>query len=172
MVELISYPNRAGFDRDVFSISLDCLPSLPHSLNLPSPNFAMLLACDATRISDAEIQSFADLLINNGIAYLCTWGPDCERVHDLMDIAIVQREIKEEIKYPIMTTWHNDESLDDALWFMLEVAYPDETYENSCGSSLVVSVANPEWDIHLRERLMNLQKFYKDVLKEEKGKCG
>ena len=128
MAELISYLNRTGFGREAFSISLNSLTSWPPDLNLPSPHFTLLLACDARGISDTDIRSFANLLITQGIAYFCTWGPDCERVHDLMDLVVVQREEEEGREFPIMTSWHNDETLDNALWFMLEAACPDEVY--------------------------------------------
>jgi hypothetical protein len=42
-------------------------------------------------------------------------GPDCERVHDIIDEVIVNRNPGETDEDVIMTTWHDDEALNEAL---------------------------------------------------------
>jgi hypothetical protein len=44
--------------------------------------FCLLLAINASGISNEFIFQTAEKLIEMGIVYLCAWGPDCERVHD------------------------------------------------------------------------------------------
>ena len=171
MEKLIAYKDQAPFDRELFSLSILNLESFPSELNLPSPHFVMLLACDARKVEDSVITDFADSMIDRGIAYLCGWGADCERVHDLFDLAFVMREIEDGQQYPhIMTTWHNDESLDEALWFMLNSAYPDDALADTCGIDLAVSVANAEWDTLIQRRLSNVRQFNEEILSQDESR--
>ncbi len=159
MTQLIAYNTLGPYERQPFFLSLPRLDALPLQLDLPSPHFVCLLACDATHETDEQLHTLADGLLSLGVAYLCAWGPDCERVHDVFDLTAVQQAMQVEGEYPIMTTWHRDETLDHALWFALDVAYPDEMYAATCRSTLVVSVANPTWDAHLQRRLANMQQW-------------
>ncbi len=105
--------------------SLDDLRLGPGSL--PSPHFSCLLVCDARSWSDEIILAAADHLLDRGLAYFCAWGPDCERVHDLVDDAILRSEVDgpnylhgDDERYPVLTTWHSEETLDEALWYLLQ----------------------------------------------------
>jgi hypothetical protein len=168
MGELIAYKDEAPFDRRLFSLSIPNLASFPPKPELTSPNFVLLLACDARVIEASAIATFASSIIDQGIAYLCAWGPDCERVHDIFDEVHVMREIDEKREYPrVMTTWHNDESLDEALWYMLNSAYPYEALAKTCKVDLAVSVANDQWTAHIQRRLSNMRQLNEDVLSEE-----
>lgn len=168
MGKLIAYQDAAPFDRKLFSLSIPDLESFPPKLELPSQSFVLLLACDARGIGDSVITDFANSMIDRGIAYLCAWGPDCERVHDLFDLAFVMREIEEGRRYPhVMTSWHHDESLDDALWFMLFSAYPDGAFADTCGVDLAVSVGSDEWDAHIQRRLSNIKLFNEEMLSKD-----
>ena len=44
----------------------------------------------------------------------------------------------------VMTTWHSDESLEDALWYALFVATAEAPCWDDC-STVVVSVGNATW---------------------------
>ena len=111
-------------ERHQFFLDLSRLGDWPKQLALPSRYFGLFLACDARAISDEAIVEVAGSLIEQGIVYLCSWGPDCERVHDLFDSVIVERNPNETEKSVILTTWHDGESLDEALWHFLNVAFP------------------------------------------------
>ena len=167
MEQLIAYKNQAPFDRKVFSLSIPNLESFPSHLELPSQHFVLFLACDAKGIDIDIIWNFANLMIAKRVAYLCAWGEDCERVHDIFDEALVLREIEENQTYPhVMTSWHTDDSLDEALRFMLYSAYPDDELTNTCGVVLVVSVANEEWKAHIQKRLSNIELLNAEYLRE------
>ncbi len=131
--------------------SLDELRLVPHAL--PGPHFACLLAWDTRTCNDEAILAAANHLLDRGLVYFCAWGPDCERVHDLVDRAIVLRELRDNREYPIMTTWHQDETLTDALWFFLNAAYPDESFEATFKSRLAISVGNHEWAREIQTQL-------------------
>jgi hypothetical protein len=81
------------------------------------------------------------------------WGPDCQRVHDIID---EMSEPGNDVGVPedscIMTTWHDSEPLREALWFFLVNSWPDEHYENSTRVALAISVGSSEWRRRSRRR--------------------
>jgi hypothetical protein len=58
----------------------------------------------------------------------------------------------------IITMWFEDESLDEALWKLLYVAFPANDYERDCHAGLSIIVGNPEWTDLARNRLLDLAK--------------
>ena len=78
-----------------------------------------------------------------GLVYLVAWGPDCERVHNLFDT--IDAEENPETDTVIMTTWHSEESLEEALWFALFSAWPAPPYDQDCSSTVAVTIANTSW---------------------------
>jgi hypothetical protein len=111
-----------GNGKAVFLISVRTTHELPRAIQLPCPRFVLLLIHDATNRSYQDrLWDTLGHLLNAGCVYLCTWGPDCEYVHDLMDELIVMRDLEKRWEGSIMTTWHNKEPLDDALAFAVMV---------------------------------------------------
>ncbi len=78
------------------------------------------------------------------VPFICAWGPDCERVHDIFDEVLLELHMKQSWPH-VMTTWHDRESLHEALWYALNSTYPDEVVARTCRSFLAVSVSNDEW---------------------------
>ncbi|MDP9225010.1 MAG: hypothetical protein M3P18_14420, partial [Actinomycetota bacterium] len=61
--------------------------------------------------------------MTNGCEYVCAWGTDCGRVHDLFDDAYVG--LTTYSSPPLMiSTSHADETLPEALYFALSRAFP------------------------------------------------
>ncbi len=114
-----------------------------------SPHFGLFIAADASKISNERIRAVAKLLIGRGLAYLCTWGPDCERVHDSFDFADLEFD-PQGTRAVIMTTWHDDESLSEAIWFFVSAAFPDESYEKTCLEWIVAGVGTDKWNESVR----------------------
>jgi hypothetical protein len=58
-------------------------------------------------------------LIDSGCLYMMAWGPNCSSWDDSVDYAQTQKYLPDEAPDEefVMTTWHNDESLEDVLWF-------------------------------------------------------
>lgn len=71
-------------ERRLFSISIPSPVELPR-LDLPAGNFACLLAWDARGTPAHAVSSFVEPLLRAGASYFVCWGPDCERVHDIID---------------------------------------------------------------------------------------
>ena len=66
-----------------------------------------------------------------------------------------------------MTTWHDDETLDDVLWFFLNCVIAAGKYESSCQSFLAMSVDNDEWTRIIRTRLGDPEALNRDVVGPE-----
>ncbi len=150
---MITHGRQATSRHYLFTWSVPTLSALRlESDTLPSPHFACLLAGDARGSPDALLLAIADHLLERGLAYFCAWGPDCEQVHDLVDQAVVLREVREGRDYPVVTTWHADELLDEALWFLLNVAQPDPTLAQTCQSWVGITVANALWTTQMQQQ--------------------
>src|SRR4051794_25035988 len=77
--------------------------------------FALFMAADASAAAVKVVAALAEWAIERGMFWFSAWGPDCERVHDLVDEVDVERGGGNELPV-VMTTWHADEPLDDALF--------------------------------------------------------
>jgi hypothetical protein len=104
--------------------------------------FALFLAADATDVPVDVIAAFAGCAIEYGMFWFSSWGPDCERVHDVVDHVDVGDGIPED-KPIVMTTWHNDEPLDEAL-FLFWWAFPSEGKRGG-PFRVAVTVGEPRW---------------------------
>ena len=91
----------------------------PGDLSLTTPRFVCFIAWDARSASADEISRVAVGLLRQGAVYVCTWGPDCERVHDIIDEEHVCPNPSSDMSGVVMTTWHATESLAEAIRFAL-----------------------------------------------------
>ena len=79
-------------------------------------------------VSNEWRNATARWLVDGGCLYAIAWGKECEEWHDAVDWAVLQKfdygDIPDD-KY-VMTTWHADEPLSEALRFAENCAYhPD-----------------------------------------------
>lgn len=150
-------------ERTIKLISLPALdpPHLPDNL---LPYFGVFLVCDATLLDDKTVIDFAQALLKKGAIYFSFWGTHCERVHDLFDLAIIQNDPDETDNSVRLTSWHTKETLDEALWFFLNVAFPANDYEASCHTELLIVIANETWTQHLKKRVLSQGQLSKDVV--------
>jgi hypothetical protein len=154
-----------GFDdateRRLYSLSLSATADVPKRLELSSRHFVCLLAWDARDASNETVARVADRLLSAGASYFVCWGPDCERVHDIID-EIAERPAAD-FALPedscIMTTWHDSEPLDEAIWFFLASAWPDEPYFETTRSSLAISIGSHEWSAAISAALGDVREF-------------
>jgi hypothetical protein len=133
--------------RDLFVASLASTGDVADVLTLPSRYFVCLLAWESTSRSDTEILEFMRTLVKAGCVYLCSWGPGCERVHDLFDEADLERSSEGPFA---MSTWHADEPLAEAVWFALFNAYPDDAFFDGCASTIGITIGSAEWAREVR----------------------
>jgi hypothetical protein len=70
--------------------------------------------------ADADWQSnVCRWIVDAGCRFAMTWGQDCELWHDSIDTANLEQFDYGDIPEDdfIMTTWHQNEPLEEAIWF-------------------------------------------------------
>jgi hypothetical protein len=154
-------------ERELYLLSLPTLQDHPRNLELPSPYFGAFLVCDADVIADTVIFELAHSLLRQGLVYLIVWGKDCERVHDLFDGAIVELDPCETEKSVRMTFWLDRESLDEALWHFLYVAFPADNYWENCKAELIVVAGDEQAAAQIRARLTDQSTLSYEVCGED-----
>ena len=78
-------------------------------------------------------------------------GAGCERVHDIFDEERDGPNPLISADPVVMTTWHEDESLAEALGFVLAAAIPDDGFIDDCGATLGVAIGSAEWANEIRD---------------------
>ncbi len=148
-----------NIDKPLFALALADFRLPAEAVELPTPHFLCLLAADFTTASDGEIAGLAQSLLDLGASYFVCWGPGCERAHDLIDDVTLLLDPPIPDDSVIMTTWHTDEALDDALFFVLCSAWPDPAFEDSTGCTVAVSVDSPGIALQIRRALSEPREF-------------
>lgn len=131
-------PNSNVLPFPIYSLEIASFSELERT-TFPSKNFVILTAANFSGTDSSEITSIAIGLITKGLKYVLCWGKECEKAHDAFDLGNILWEEKEKTQNHVMSTWHNDESFEDVLWFCLHHASPDDKYWEST-SIVVVSV--------------------------------
>ena len=153
---------KDGFDRPVTILEISDWV-FPENLRNCCPHYICFIVGDASKTADQQIYSFIEQLLQKGMVYMCAWGPDCERVHDIADSVIIEKELECDVQNTIMTTWHSNESLDEALWSALFTTWPAKAFETTCNSATIIIINNDAWLKHIWQRLSNFEQFNADV---------
>lgn len=160
--ELIAHDDL--MERDLYVFALDSPEDLPANFPLASRRFACLLAWDARSVEAARVGRLARGLLDLGAVYFCAWGPDCDRVHDIIDEEDVGPNPLPDSDSVMMTTAHSDEPLSEAIWFVLNNSWPDAAYEAECGSTLAIAIAAPRWADEIRAAFRDPRGFSSRVV--------
>ena len=145
-------------------VNLDRL-EWPLSLHLPSRRFRLFVAADTSDIGSAAIKEFARAALKQGMVYFCAWGPDCSRFHDLVDQTIVDDDLGQREfaglneSDTIMTTWHENETLEEALDYFATLAAPTDGFMPDSGFRLVICLDNPDWTVIATQFLQSVEFF-------------
>lgn len=142
-------------DRQLFLVDAPSPTELRSLLPKERP-FVALVAWDAAHATVDAIGELAEGLLDAGCVYVCCWGPGCERVHDIIDEVAVDRDPDGPT---IMTTWHAEERLEDALRFMLFSTEPVADLGGRCDAAVAVAVASPMWTSALRRAMVDTRAF-------------
>jgi hypothetical protein len=154
---------HAGFgSRDLYALHLRHYSIPPGVFKDITGHFIACLALDGSEATDEEIKSIALALIQAGCAYICCWGPDCERVHDLIDLEDLALHPAGPWK---MTTWQNDVPLSEALWFSINSAWPDSAFEETTHAVVGISFKNAAWADQVSAAFANPIGFSREVRK-------
>ncbi|MCH9648638.1 MAG: hypothetical protein K0U98_10390 [Deltaproteobacteria bacterium] len=68
------------------------------------------------------ISDLAEIDLDVGCAYLCTWGADCEPAHDIFDKVKVGENPDPEDDRVVLTVRHDGESINENFCFFLRRA--------------------------------------------------
>lgn len=138
------------------------LRAWPSTIPVSRP-FVAFTALDTRAASPSLLGAFAVALLEQGCEYACCWGDDCSRLHDIFDEVAVQREIEgppiDTIDDVVMTTWHENDSLDEALWFAINCAFLAHH-----DLTAVVCIAAPRYATAIRARLEDPDQLNEDVV--------
>jgi hypothetical protein len=129
-----------------FPLFMHCVGSYDELISTtpPSRHSVILLAGDADAISTDIIVEAADHLLASGLAYICTWGPDCERVHDIFDESYVGDGTTEPT-FDFMSTWHSSDTFAEAVEFFAMTAWPtDDACEDLSYLAIIVGAVQTE----------------------------
>lgn len=141
--------------REILSLAVPQMEQLPRDLGIYSHHCVLFLAVDGTVLADEQLFSLVGWVMDQSAVYVCVWGPGCERVHDVIDEAIIELDQTETDETVIMTTWHDDETLEEALWFALNDAIPASAYSASCSVVIAVSIGSEQWGTRISAYLSN-----------------
>jgi len=142
------YPPMGTYGRRLVSMTVPAFNALPDEIVLPSPHFVCLLCADARGVSGETIIDAATALLDQGLVYLCAWGPDSERVRHLFESAALVWN-----SHVAVLTVHLYETLDDALDYVLDIAYPATEYAPTCQTGVILNVGNASWADLIQKRL-------------------
>jgi hypothetical protein len=137
----------------------------PATLEVPSRRFRLHVAADVRDANRQAISDFAFSALTRGMVYFCSWGPGCERFHDIVDEVILGDDIGEQrfagpsSSDVIMTTSHAKESLEEAIDFFLTCAVPTDGFAADSEFRLLICVANKEWAAQANSLLQSARFF-------------
>ena len=155
-------------ERDLYVLELPSADAV--HLSVPVTRFGCFLVMNATSEGDAVIRVLARRLLAAGAVYFATWGPDCQRVHDLID---AERPTNEPGEHDvIMTTWHERVDLDRAIWESVLVAMPAGRYAERCDAVVAVVVDNPAAASQIRRTYGDLEGLCRDVERLDEEDAG
>ena len=100
--------------------------------------FRAIVVLDAKYSDDWQME-VSRWLVDAGCLYMMAWGPDCGTWDDSVDYALILKYLPDEApeKEFIMTTWHENESLEDVFWFCQFNAF--DTF-NQITNTLIVHI--------------------------------
>jgi hypothetical protein len=147
------------FGRDLILIQVKKIEDFDLKKLTQLSKYFILLIVNNSEVIVNHYGKKAKELINSGLAYLCACGIDCEKIHDIFDEENVRMEIDQEIETDednvIMTTWHQDESIKESLFYFLYNTATTEKYYSDCKTSLVLTIGDSNESENIRKYLEN-----------------
>jgi len=143
-MEVIEHPQDPTTGRYLIAVHVSSVTELGQLPATPSKHFVLFVAADGDPLPRHALVAAARSAVDSGAVYVCAWGSACHEVELAFDLVAVERDQTIADAGVIMTTCHERETLESALWFALNTAWPDETYEATCNTLVAVAVANSD----------------------------
>lgn len=131
---------------DIEVLYVEEIEQLARRLQPRERYFTLLLAWDAPAVDQAQLRKWMQPLVDRGLVYFCAWGRECKAVHDAADMCDIERgKSSGNPDFFVMTTRHDDEPLEEVLWFFQMLALPTEAGMAGDFDRFAVAVGNPQW---------------------------
>jgi hypothetical protein len=136
--------------RRLYLCEADAIEELQTVVKPAAGRFCLFLLMDARSVDASTTRQTAGYLAEQGMVYLCAWGPECSVVEDLFDEGT--REFDEALTGDdvIMNTSHPKDSLEQALWFFVHSTFPTAGLSEGCQDWVVACVGNAAWANEIR----------------------
>ncbi len=141
MVPIVFTEQFSG--RQLELIGVPTLAELPGSLGHRPEPFVLFIATGTTSIPESALVALCEHVIRLGAVYVSCWGPQSGFLETCFDQA--EASVHYDRKCVVRTTSHENESLEDALWFVVHAAYPDDDYEDGWQRLVVCAVGSEDW---------------------------
>jgi hypothetical protein len=160
----VSRMNPFGVDpatqRELYVVFVDSVNHLAKALEPLHGPLTCLVVWDAGGESTNTIGVLAQALLEAGAVYVCCWGTNCERVHDIIDETHVWRTIDDASASQIVTTWDADESLEEAITFVMDALPENEAAKK--GPVVAVCVGRSGYTPQVRKAFADPVGFRRD----------
>lgn len=120
----------------------------------------------AVIVSEEEVTQdwrnrIAEWLLKSGCLYVVAWGVECEDWHDTVDWTNLEEFDFGDIPDDrfVMTTWHADEPLSEALWFAGHCAHHPDI---ELGQTILLHIAKAARRTEMLETYSDSQKMTSD----------
>lgn len=105
--------------------------------------FILFVGTGTTALAESALVALCAAVISQGCVYVCCWGPQAAYLETCFDQA--EALVHPGARSVVTTTNHEIDSLEDAIWFAVHAAYPDDDYEDGWENLVVVTVGNEDW---------------------------
>lgn len=129
----------------------------PYDTPIPSfgrPFVAIVVACDPN-ITVEQQAHISTQLVERDCRYMLAWGINASTWDDSVDMAYLNTDpnFSPPDDRHVMTTWHDNESLDTVVWFALANTNFDS--HHFCDFMVVMIGANPKTETKLLRAIQN-----------------
>jgi hypothetical protein len=140
---------------EIEMLAVSSFEELGAKMQRATPWFTMFLLWESPNTEIEFLAKRLRPLVDNGLVYLCAWGPGCEEMHDAIDQIVTEREQAGCcLSATVMSTSHPDESLGDALWYFNTQAVPDDPEVFANFSRYAVAIGSEESSRRLKQALI------------------
>ena len=99
------------------------------------------LIVSEVKVAQEWRNGIAEWLLDSGCLYVVAWGAECEDWHDTVDWTNLERfdfgDVPDD-KF-VMTTWHPDDPLSEAMWFAGQCAFHPDI---ELGETVILHIAS------------------------------